>query len=155
MIYLVKGLQRPQGHLKSASIPPSEAHSELEQKKERIGDRKSELASLSEQIKGDDGLELLGVDILERIDRAVKWMLPQIATYKTENFKKSNDWESKIIGALEHRRWNAYMRSEGYIFSGSTDESSRNDLAKMHHDLVDFSSLTEEEKRKDRKVATK
>ena len=33
MIHLVKGLQRPQGHLKSASIPPSEAHSELEQKK--------------------------------------------------------------------------------------------------------------------------
>lgn len=58
------------------------------------------------------------------------------------------------IEVLEHRRWNAYMRAEGYIFSGSTDKASRNDLAKMHHDLVDFSSLTEEEKRKDSKVGT-
>ena len=57
--------------------------------------------------------------------------------------------------ALEHRRWNAYMRAQGYIFSGSTDKSSRNDLAKMHHDLVDYSSLTEEVKRLDSKVGTK
>lgn len=53
---------------------------------------------------------------------------------------------------LEHRRWNAYMRSEGYVFSGSTDRESRNDLAKMHHDLVPFARLSEEEKRKDSRV---
>ncbi|MGN0458157.1 MAG: hypothetical protein ACI4IL_04175 [Eubacterium sp.] len=63
--------------------------------------------------------------------------------------------EKNIIEVLEHKRWNAYMRAEGYIFSGSTDKISRNDLAKMHHDLVDFSSLTEEEKRKDSSVGTK
>jgi hypothetical protein len=63
--------------------------------------------------------------------------------------------EKHIIEVLEHKRWNAYMRAEGYVFSGSTDKSSRNDLAKMHHDLVDFSSLTEEEKRKDSRVGTK
>ena len=63
--------------------------------------------------------------------------------------------EKEIIEALEHRRWNAYMRAEGYVYSGSNDKSSRNDLAKMHHDLVDFSSLTDEEKRKDSKVGTK
>lgn len=62
--------------------------------------------------------------------------------------------ERDIIEVLEHRRWNAYMRSEGYVFSGSTDKSSRNDLAKMHHDLVDFSALSEEEKRKDSAVGT-
>jgi hypothetical protein len=62
--------------------------------------------------------------------------------------------ERGIFEALEHRRWNAYMRAEGYVFSGSTDKSSRNDLAKMHHDLVDYSSLTDEEKRKDSKVGT-
>ena len=62
--------------------------------------------------------------------------------------------ERNIIEVLEHRRWNAYMRAEGYVYSGSKDKSSRNDLAKMHHDLVDFSSLTEEEKRKDSKVGT-
>lgn len=60
--------------------------------------------------------------------------------------------ERNIIEVLEHKRWNAYVRSEGYVFSGSKDKSSRNDLAKMHNDLVDFSSLSEEEKRKDSQV---
>ena len=59
------------------------------------------------------------------------------------------------IEILEHRRWNAYMRAEGYIFSGSTDKKTRNDLAKMHHDLVDYASLSEPEKRKDSSVGTK
>ncbi len=62
--------------------------------------------------------------------------------------------ERRIIETLEHRRWNAYMRAEGYVFSGSTDKASRNDLAKMHHDLVNYASLQEEEKRKDSKVGT-
>lgn len=62
--------------------------------------------------------------------------------------------ERNIIGSLEHRRWNAYMRSEGYVFSGSKDESSRNDLAKMHHDLVSFLSLPEDERPKDSRVGT-
>lgn len=64
------------------------------------------------------------------------------------------DDERKCIEALEHRRWNAYMRAEGYIYSGSPDKSSRNDLAKMHHDLVDFSLLSDEEREKDSKVGT-
>lgn len=63
--------------------------------------------------------------------------------------------ERDAIEKLEHRRWNAYMRAEGYVYSGSKDKSSRNDLAKMHHDLVDFSSLSEEDKRKDSSVGTK
>ena len=57
--------------------------------------------------------------------------------------------ERDAVEPVEHCRWNAYMRSEGYIYSGSPDRSSRNDLAKMHHDLVNFDLLTEEEKRKD------
>ena len=57
--------------------------------------------------------------------------------------------ENVAIGNLEHRRWNAYMRSEGYIYSGSPDAASRNDLAKMHHNLVSFSELTEADKQKD------
>lgn len=72
----------------------------------------------------------------------------------SKNEEDLNDEERKIIETLEHRRWNAYMRSEGYIYSGSPDKSSRNDLAKMHHDLVDYSLLTEEEKRKDSRVGT-
>ena len=62
--------------------------------------------------------------------------------------------ERAVIEPLEHRRWNTYMRSEGYVYSGSPDKSSRNDLAKMHHDLVAFASLAEEEKRKDSSVGT-
>ena len=60
--------------------------------------------------------------------------------------------ERNIIESLEHRRWNAYMRSEGYVYSGSTDKKTRNDLGKMHNDLVPFACLTEEEKRKDSRV---
>ena len=63
--------------------------------------------------------------------------------------------EIAIIEPLEHRRWNAYMRSEGYVYSGSPDASSRNDLGIMHHDLVPFDTLTDEDKRKDRRVGTK
>ena len=42
---------------------------------------------------------------------------------------------------IEHLRWNAYTRSEGYIYSGSDDKSSRNDLGKMHHNLIGNSGL--------------
>lgn len=63
--------------------------------------------------------------------------------------------ERLALEDLEHRRWNAYMRSEGYIFSGSTDKRSRNDLGRMHHDLIAYADLSEEEKRKDSKVASK
>lgn len=62
--------------------------------------------------------------------------------------------ERRGLEELEHRRWNAYMRSEGYVYSGSPDPASRNDLAKMHHDLVPFSCLGEAEKRKDSRVGT-
>ena len=72
---------------------------------------------------------------------------------KTE--KELQGPEREAYEALEHRRWNAYMRSQGYVYSGSPDKSSRNDLGKMHHDLVDYSSLSEEEKRKDSRVGTK
>ncbi len=63
--------------------------------------------------------------------------------------------ERRGIERLEHRRWNAYMRSEGYIFSGSHDKSTRNDLAKMHHDLVEYDRMDEEEQRKDSRVGTR
>ncbi|MBR5265858.1 MAG: hypothetical protein IKV63_04510 [Clostridia bacterium] len=63
--------------------------------------------------------------------------------------------ERDNLEAIEHKRWNVYMRSEGYVYSGSRDRSSRNHLAKTHCDLVDFDSLSEEDKRKDSKVGAK
>ena len=45
---------------------------------------------------------------------------------------------------LEHRRWNAYMRTEGYSFG-----KKRDDLAKLHHCLVPFDELDEYERTKD------
>lgn len=62
--------------------------------------------------------------------------------------ERSKD-ETVSLAKLEHKRWNAYMRAEGYCFSGSTDEKTRDDLAKLHHCLVPFSDLPEKEKWKD------
>lgn len=72
----------------------------------------------------------------------------------TKREDELTDEERDIIEVLEHRRWNAYMRSVGYVYSGSKDKASRNDLAKMHHNLVDFESLSESDKRKDSKVGS-
>ena len=57
--------------------------------------------------------------------------------------------ERRGLELLEHRRWNAYMRSEGYCYSGSPDPASRSDLAKLHNDLVPFEKLSREEQAKD------
>lgn len=60
--------------------------------------------------------------------------------------------ENARLAQIEHCRWNAYMRSEGYVYSGSHDKSSRNNLGKMHHDLVDYGELSEEEILKDKRI---
>ena len=57
--------------------------------------------------------------------------------------------ERWAIRKLEHRRWNAYMRSEGYIYGGTTEKEGRNDLAKMHNCLVPFDVLPPKEQEKD------
>jgi len=68
-------------------------------------------------------------------------------TEKTPDMRTEE--EKQTCRVLEHRRWNAYMRSEGYSYSGSLEKSSRCDLAKLHHCLVPFEELSEEEKAKD------
>ncbi len=52
--------------------------------------------------------------------------------------------ETQTLRLMEHRRWNAYMRSEGYIYS-----PQRNNLAKTHHCLVTFDMLSQKDKEKD------
>lgn len=53
------------------------------------------------------------------------------------------------IRTLEHKRWNAYMRSEGYSYGGTIEKSGRNDLAKKHNCLVPFGDLPLFEQEKD------
>lgn len=63
--------------------------------------------------------------------------------------RELTDSEKLSRAVTEHKRWNAYMRTQGYTYSGSTQKSSRNDLGKLHNDLVPFSELEEAEKQKD------
>lgn len=63
--------------------------------------------------------------------------------------KERSEEELKVIRVLEHNRWNAYMRSEGYVYGGTIDSKGRNDLAKTHNYLVPFDALPPEVQAKD------
>ncbi|MBR5315068.1 MAG: hypothetical protein IKU45_06625 [Clostridia bacterium] len=64
------------------------------------------------------------------------------------NERKPEDREA--IRIMEHRRWNAYTRSEGYVYGGTIDKpKGRNDLAKRHNLLVSFEELPLSEQEKD------
>lgn len=63
--------------------------------------------------------------------------------------KDRGERELWALRILEHRRWNAYMRSEGYVYGGTVEKSGRNDLAKMHNCLVPFDQLPLKEQEKD------
>lgn len=51
---------------------------------------------------------------------------------------------NNILREYEHRRWNTYMRAEGYVLSDKKDH-----IAKTHPMLIPFGELTEAEKKKD------
>ena len=64
--------------------------------------------------------------------------------------QRKNEANIHAIRVLEHRRWNAYMRSIGYSYSGNVnDKNTRNNLAKLHHLLVPFDELPYKEQIKD------
>lgn len=67
--------------------------------------------------------------------------LKNLEPIKKEIFDSKNIW---LFNEYEHRRWNTYMRAEGYVYS-----NVRNDLAKNHPDLKSFYDLSEKEKQKD------
>lgn len=77
-----------------------------------------------------------------------KYFQTYFDTYDKQNFH----FESKIcpcqkcrnIKISEHMRWNAYMRTNGFIFS-----QTRRDRAKTHNDLIPWKKLPEPEKYKD------
>lgn len=57
--------------------------------------------------------------------------------------------EQTALELLEHKRWNAFMRAEGYRYGGTIEKAGRNDMAKLHNLLVPFDLLPESEKKKD------
>lgn len=53
--------------------------------------------------------------------------------------------DPELLKEYEHKRWSAYMRSEGYVGLGG----KRDDIAKTHPSLVPYQDLTAEEQNKD------
>lgn len=51
---------------------------------------------------------------------------------------------NEILKEYEHRRWNVYMRTEGYVYG-----EERDDIAKVHPDLKPYQKLSEKERNKD------
>ena len=62
--------------------------------------------------------------------------------------------EKENLQCLEHKRWNAWMRGEGYIGTDNLDKNATS-IAKMHFDITPFNDLSPEEKEKDSRVSTK
>ena len=78
-----------------------------------------------------------------------------VAVNKSENeLTEAEKAMNKKLVDLEHRRWFAYMRAEGYVYSGSEDPSSKNELAKTHHNMVATSHLDDADIDKDLRVGS-
>lgn len=75
------------------------------------------------------------------------------ATAIHEKYRKAANLPEEIATVAEHMRWNTYMRTEGFVFSGSCDAKTRNDRAKMHNNLHRFDLLNDEDIDKDRRIA--
>lgn len=81
----------------------------------------------------------------ERLRVKIGLDIPGIHT----DWDKLKPEEKLAIGMIEHVRWNAYMRTEGYQFSGDKSRDSRNDLGKVHNNLVAVTELSDDDLRKD------
>lgn len=88
-----------------------------------------------------DGREITGID-----GRFLRDHILSCMSEKPEEIKYALHYILLVekLKEQEHRRWNAYMRSEGYI-----ESDSRFDLGKMHTDLRPYSQIKPEEKNKD------
>lgn len=78
-----------------------------------------------------------------------------IATAIHEKYREKANLTDDIASVTEYMRWNAYMRTEGFVYSGSCNKKSRNDRTKMHNNLHRFSLLSDESIDKDRRIASK
>lgn len=75
-----------------------------------------------------------------------------IATAIHEKYRKRLNLSPEVAEIYEHMRWNAFMRTEGFVFSGSKEKASRNDRAKTHNNLHRFGLLSDEDIEKDRRI---
>ena len=73
-----------------------------------------------------------------------EYLVEKIKEMRANSGKDFGTEDIVLFNDYEHRRWNAYMRAEGYVYC-----KSRNDLAKMHHDLIPFDDLPYDDKEKD------
>lgn len=116
----------------------------------------------------DDRLEALALDCHlrwaispEKRESAIKqfneyeyYRRSSTATAIHESYRARENVDEKTSVIFEHMRWNAFMRTEGYIFSKAKDNpSSRNDRAKIHHNLHSFEGLNEKDIDKDHRIA--
>ena len=62
----------------------------------------------------------------------------------TKSISERTDAEKRFFRELEHKRWNAYVRSDGFVYAPIRDK-----LAKTHNLLVPFDKLPYEEQIKD------
>jgi hypothetical protein len=98
----------------------------------------------------------------EEIEKALK-SFEQYEYYRRSSTSSAihEKWYTKCgmydsdISDVEHKRWNVYMRTEGYKFSGSIDKRTRKDRAKLHNLLVPIDQLPPEEVEKDVKTNSK
>lgn len=78
-----------------------------------------------------------------------------IAAAIHEKYREKLNLSEEIAIVTEHMRWNAYMRTEGFKYSGSHEKTSRNDRAKIHNNLHYFYSLKGDDIVKDKNIVSK
>ena len=127
-----------------------------------VGDIRTEY---SEEVVEQTELEEKGIKCHLRWSKTVEDEIQNLALYnKFEYYRKSSMSEvlyselrrslgielvhdQELVSDYEHRRWNAYMRTEGYVYN-----KTRDDIAKTHPSLIIFDDLSQEEKDKDTEV---
>ena len=130
-----------------------------------IGDIRTEY---SEEVVEQKDLEEKGLKCHLRWSNTVENKISDTANYNNfEYYRKSSISEvvyselrkslgidlnddptnNDLISEYEHRRWNAYMRSEGYVF-----KNDRDDVAKTHPSLTIYRKLSKNEQDKDLEV---
>lgn len=102
----------------------------------------------AEKEAGEEKTYRIEYNYRSSIAKAIHKRLRKKLDFKPEITRKA--WEDMTLkdkvelGKIEHIRWNAYTRTEGYSHA-----QKRNDLARVHHNLVPVEDLSNDDLRKD------